>query len=88
MTALLVSILLTIFIPLEKIVAVVDNCPILHSEIEEVLVMMGLNPDGSYEVDSETPEYLDALEELIENRLIVNAAVDAGFYPTDDEIRV
>ncbi|MCK4807446.1 MAG: peptidylprolyl isomerase, partial [Candidatus Aegiribacteria sp.] len=88
MTALLVSILLTLFIPLEKIVAVVGNSPILHSEVEQVLVQMGQDPDGSYEVDSETPEYHDTLEELIDNRLIVNAAVDAGFYPTEDEIQV
>ena len=86
MTALLASILLTVFIPLEKIVAVVDNSPILHSEVEQVLVQMGLDPDGSYEIDSQTPDYHDALEELIDTRLIVNAAVSAGFYPTDDEI--
>ena len=86
MTALLVSILLTVFIPLEKVVAVVDNSPILHSEVEQVLVQLGLDPDGSYEVDSETMEYHDALEELINTRLIINAAVGAGFYPTDDEI--
>ena len=86
MTALLVSILLTVFIPLEKIVAVVGNSPILHSEVEEVLVQMGLDPDGSYEVDSETPEYHDALEELIDTRMIINAAISAGFYPTDEEI--
>ncbi len=87
MTALLVSILLTTFIPLEKVVVVVDNSPILHSEVEQLLVQMGLDPEGSYEVDSETPEYHNALEELIETRLIVNAAVGAGFYPTDDEIQ-
>lgn len=87
MTALLVSTLLTVFIPMEKIVAVVDNSPILHSEVELLLVQMGLDTDGSYEVDSEIPEYHDALEELIETRLIVNAAVGAGFYPTDDEIQ-
>ena len=86
MTALIVSMLLTVFIPLEKIVAVVDNSPILHSEVEQVLVQIGLDPDGSYEIDSQTPEYHDALEELIDTRLIVNAAIGAGFYPTDDEI--
>lgn len=87
MTALLVSIFLTFFIPAEKIVAVVENSPILHSEVEQVLIQMGQDPDGSYEVDSKTAEYHDALEELIENRLIVNAAVDAGFYPTDEDIQ-
>ncbi len=88
MTALLVSIFLTFFVPLEKVVAVVGSSPILHSEVEQLLVQMGQYPDGSYDVDSETPEYHDALEELIESRMIVNAAVDAGFYPTDDEIQV
>ncbi len=88
MTALLVSILLTVFVPLEKVVAVVDNSPILHSEVEQVLIQMGLDPDGSYEVDAETIDYHDALEELIDTRLLVNAAIGAGFYPTDEEILV
>ncbi|MEN8208093.1 MAG: peptidylprolyl isomerase [Candidatus Fermentibacteria bacterium] len=88
MTALLFSILLTVFVPLEKVVAVVDNSPILHSEVEDVLTQMGLDPDGSYEVDSKTAEYLDALDELIDTRLLVNAAIGAGFYPTDDEIQL
>jgi phosphoglucomutase len=88
MTALLVSIVLTVFVPLEKVVAVVDNNPILHSEVEEILIQMGLDPDGSYEVDVETTEYHDVLEELIDTRLLVNAAIGAGFYPTDEEILV
>lgn len=88
MTVLLVSILLSVFVPLEKVVAVVDNSPILHSEVEQVLVQMGLDPDGSFEVDSETTVYHDALDELIDTRLIVNAAIASGFYPTDDEILV
>lgn len=87
MTALLVSVLLTTFIPVEKVVAVVGSRPILHSDIEEVMVQKGLNPTGSYQVDSETPEYIEALEILVENQLIVNAAVAAGLYPTDEEIQ-
>jgi parvulin-like peptidyl-prolyl isomerase len=88
MTALIVLVLLTSFIPVEKIVAVVGNSPILHSDVEEVMVQMDLNPSGSYQVDSETPEYLEALEKLVESQLIVNAAVVAGFYPTDEEIQL
>lgn len=88
MTALIVSILLTSFVSMEKIVAVVGNNPILHSDIEEVMIQAGLNHSGSYEADSETPEYLEALEILVENQLIVNAAVAAGFYPTDEEIQL
>jgi len=87
MTALLLSVLLTSFAPVEKIVAVVGSSPILHSDVEEVLVQLGLNPSGSYTVDSESSDYLDVLDELIESQLILNAAVSAGFYPTDEEIQ-
>lgn len=88
MTALLVSILLTSFIPLEKVVAVVNDSPILHSEVEELLVQMGLNLNGSYDVDSKTAEYHAALEKLIENELILNASRDAGLYPGNEEIQL
>ncbi|MCD4776564.1 MAG: peptidylprolyl isomerase [Candidatus Aegiribacteria sp.] len=88
MTALLVSILLTSFVSMEKIVAVVGDNPILHSDIEEVMIQAGLNHSGSYEVDSETPEYLEALEILVENQLVVNAGIASGFYPTDEETQL
>ncbi len=87
MTALYISILLTSFIPLEKVVAVVDNSPILHSEVEEVLDQIECSLTGDYYTDSQTPEYREALDELIENLMLLNAAIDEGFYPTDQEIQ-
>jgi parvulin-like peptidyl-prolyl isomerase len=86
MTALLVSILLTSFTPLEKVVAVVNDSPILHSEVVEAVVFAGYDLSGEYAIDSATPEYQAALEELVENQLILNAAIDAGYYPTTEEI--
>jgi len=87
MTALILSVFLTSFTPVEKIVAVVGNSPILHSDVEDAMIQAGLDPTGDFLIDSETPEYHDALKNLVEDRLIVNAGVDAGFYPTEESIQ-
>ncbi len=88
MTALVLVSLIAGMIPVEKVVAVVGDGPILHSEVEELLSESGIPLMGNYLEESQTPEYLDALEQLVEERLLVHAAVDAGFYPTDAEIQI
>ncbi|MCK4506173.1 MAG: peptidylprolyl isomerase [Candidatus Aegiribacteria sp.] len=88
MTVLVLASLIAGMIPVEKVVAVVGDGPILHSEVEELLSESGFPITGDYLADSRTPEYLDALEQLIEEQLLVHAAIDAGYYPTDAEIQV
>jgi peptidyl-prolyl cis-trans isomerase SurA len=88
MTVLVLASLIAGMIPVEKVVAVVGDGPILHSEVEELLSESGFPITGDYLVDSRTPEYLDALEQLVEEQLLVHAAIDAGYYPTDAEIQV
>ncbi|MCK4671357.1 MAG: peptidylprolyl isomerase [Candidatus Aegiribacteria sp.] len=88
MTALVLVSLIAGMIPVEKVVAVVGDEPILHSEIEELLSESGSPLMDNFLVDSQTPEYLDALEQLVEEQLLVRAAIDAGYYPTDAEIQI
>lgn len=88
MTALVAIILLLTMTPVEKVVAVVDDNPILHSEVEELLIESGYPLAGSYPVDSQTPEYFDALKQLVEEKLLVIGAIDEGYYPNDAEILI
>ncbi len=88
MTALVLAFLITGMIPVEKVVAVVGDEPILHSEVEEFMSESGIPLTDNLLADSQTPEYLDALEQLVDEHLLVHAAIDAGYYPTDAEIQI
>lgn len=88
MTALVLAFLIAGMVPVEKVVAVVGDGPVLHSEVEELLSESGSSHTGNFLIDSRTPEYLAALEQLIEEQLLVHAAIDTGYYPTDAEIQV
>ena len=88
MTALVLAFLIAGMVPVEKVVAVVGDGPILHSEVEKLLSESGSSLTGNFLVDSQIPEYLGALEQLVEEQLLVHAAIDAGYYPTDAEIQV
>ncbi len=87
MTVLILVSLITTMIPVEKVVAVVGDRPILHSEVEELLSESGVSLTNNYLEDFQTLEYLDALEQLVEEQLMVHAAIDVGYYPTDTEIQ-
>lgn len=88
MTALVFAFLIAGYIPVEKVVAVVGDEPILHSEVEELMSESGIPLMDNFLVDLQTREYLDALEQLVDEQLLVHAAIDAGYYPTDAEIQI
>lgn len=73
--------------PIEKTVAVVGDSPILHSQVMELLMEQGIAPEGDFGDITSSSDYLQALRELVENRLMVQAGIDAGYYPSDEEIR-
>ncbi|OPL19134.1 MAG: hypothetical protein AVO35_12305 [Candidatus Aegiribacteria sp. MLS_C] len=87
MIPILAAALCAAMMPVEKTVAVVEDSPILHSQVMELLMELGVEPEGDFEEITASPEYLDALRELVENRLMVQAGIDAGYYPADEEIR-
>ncbi|MCD4848158.1 MAG: peptidylprolyl isomerase [Candidatus Aegiribacteria sp.] len=88
MTALVLAFLIAGMIPVEKVVAVVGDEPILHSEVVEYMSESGIPMMENLRVDFQTSEYLDALEQLVDEQLLVHAAIDAGYYPTDTEIQI
>lgn len=67
---------------LDKVVAVVADEPILHSQVTELLAGTGRDP-GAGPAD---PAYMRALDELVEEKLLLEAARQAGFYPSQEEI--
>lgn len=75
-------------VPLEKTVALVGDSPVLHSRVMDLLAGTGFREPGQdFHTLTSTPAYRRALEELVENRLLVQAGIDAGYYPVEDEIR-
>jgi len=89
MTPLLTMVLLRVLaqpFTVEKVVAIVGDEPILHSEVVELLEEAGVPLAGDFTVDSRNPDYAAALEQLVEEQLIVLAARQAGFYPTSDQL--
>jgi parvulin-like peptidyl-prolyl isomerase len=84
MNALMMAVLLMEPFTVEKVVAIVGDEPILHSEVETLLTETGLPLTGDFTVDSRNPGYSTALEQLIEEQLVVQAATEAGYYPESD----
>lgn len=89
MSLILALLMMGGMVPLEKTVALVGDSPVLHSQVMDLLTGTGFRETGQdfYALTS-TASYRRALEELVENRLLVQAGIDAGYYPTEDEIRV
>jgi parvulin-like peptidyl-prolyl isomerase len=79
--------IMAVFTPLERTVAVVEDSPILHSQVMELLAGTGIDIRSGFEQIVMTDSYREALEELVENRLLVQAGIDAGYYPTEQDIQ-
>jgi hypothetical protein len=86
MSLILITLLLGQTVTLDRTVAVVEDSPVLHSQVVEFLMGMGVDAYQDYETLTGMQSYSEALEELIDNRLLIQAGMDAGFYPTDDEL--
>ncbi len=82
MIALLLALSVTGSGLLDRVVAVVADEPILHSQVAEMLAGRG----GGASAEPGDPAYMRALEELVEEKLLVEAARQSGFYPTREEV--
>jgi peptidyl-prolyl cis-trans isomerase SurA len=80
MLALLLSLAVCGQSMVDKVVAVVADEPILHSEVVELLSGSGRRASPG------EPAYMAALEEIVEEQLLLEAARQAGFYPTSEEV--
>jgi len=82
MIALLLALSLTGSGLLDEVVAVVADEPVLHSQVAELLAGTG-RAEAALPGD---PAYMRALDQLVEEKLLLEAARQAGFYPSQGEI--
>jgi len=87
MTAIILCVLLGGYSVLDRIVAVVGYQPVLHSDILEALIDSGYDAEeiasGNY---AENRFYLEALDTVIEEKLLIEGAIRTGLYPGTDQV--
>lgn len=84
--ALCVAVLFSVPMTLERVIAVVGSEPVLHSDVISLLIESGIDEETAFEIDQSSPSYQLALEQLIEEKLLVEAARREGIYPAREEI--
>ncbi len=72
--------------PVDGIVAVVGSVPILHSDVVSLLLESGVSPDEARGLYHGDPLYDAALAELVQEKLLVEAAQREGLYPTPSQV--
>jgi len=87
MISLIVCSLLLTPITLDRIVAIVGDQPILHSEVTTLLLESGYSISDDYTEVAASRQYQNALEELVEEGMLIEAARISGQYPTDEQIQ-
>ncbi|MCK5787023.1 MAG: peptidylprolyl isomerase [Candidatus Sabulitectum sp.] len=83
---LCVTVLLSVPMTLERVVAVVGSEPVLHSDVVSLLIESGIDQDSAFQYDQHNPSYQLALEQLIEDKLLVEGARREDLYPGREEI--
>ncbi|MCD4706192.1 MAG: peptidylprolyl isomerase [Candidatus Sabulitectum sp.] len=71
---------------LERVVAVVGSEPVLHSDVVSLLIESGIDEETAFEIDQSSPSYQLGMEQLIEEKLLVEAARREDIYPGRTEI--
>jgi len=71
---------------MERVVAVVGSEPVLHSDVVTMLIEEGMDQESAAASEQGSDEYTAALEGLVREKLLVEAARRSGVYPTRDEI--
>jgi parvulin-like peptidyl-prolyl isomerase len=71
---------------LERVVAVVGSEPVLHSDVVSMLIESGIDEENALGSDPSSPAYQLAMEQLIEEKLLVEAARRDSLYPGREEI--
>lgn len=83
---LMLSVLVSEPFTLERVVAVVGSEPVLHSEVVTLMIESGIDEESAVRAESTTAAYREALEQIVNDKLLVEAARREGVYPTRDEI--
>ena len=82
-----VSILISEPFTMERVVAVVGSEPVLHSEVVTLLIESGIDEENALNLGSSSIVYREALDQVIREKLLVEAARRQGVYPTRSEIQ-
>ncbi len=72
---------------MERVVAVVGSEPVLHSDVITLMIESGIDPERAVSSSGETAAYRESMEQIIREKLLVEAARREGVYPTRDEIQ-
>lgn len=72
---------------MERVVAVVGSEPVLHSDVITLMIESGIDPERAVSSSGETAAYRESMEQVIREKLLVEAARREGVYPTRDEIQ-
>lgn len=83
---LCVAVLISAPMTLERVIAVVGSEPVLHSDVVSLLIESGIDQETAYNVDPSSSSYLLAVEQIIEEKLLVEAARREGLYPDRQQI--
>ncbi|MCK5132747.1 MAG: peptidylprolyl isomerase [Candidatus Sabulitectum sp.] len=81
-----VAVLVSAPMTLERVIAVVGSEPVLHSDVVSLLIESGIEQDTAYEIEPSSPSYQQAMEQIIEEKLLVEAARREGLYPDRQQI--
>ena len=81
-----VSILMAEPFTMERVTAVVGSEPVLHSEVVTLLIESGIDEESAVNISSSSSVYREALDQVIREKLLVEAARREGVYPTREEI--
>jgi hypothetical protein len=74
------------FFTVERVVAVVGSEPLLHSQVVTLMIESGVDEDLAATADVSSDIYMAALEQAIDEKLLVEAARRASVYPTREQI--
>lgn len=72
---------------MERVVAVVGAEPVLHSDVVTLMIESGIDESTAVISDTDSDAYREALDQVITDKLLVEAARREGVYPSRDEIQ-
>lgn len=81
-----VAVLVLAPMTLDRVIAVVGSEPVLHSDVVSLLIESGIDQDTAYEIEPSSPSYQQAMEQIIEEKLLVEAARREGLFPGRQQI--
>ncbi len=80
------SILVSQQFTMERVVAVVGSEPVLHSEVITLMIESGIDEQSAATLDWNSPAYRASMEQVITEKLLVEAARREGVYPPEEEV--